>query len=215
MDDRLDAARLRGALGSVLIGREMTVRDEAGSTNDWAWQLARGGAPEGLVVFAEHQTAGRGQHGNVWESAARKGLWFSFLLHPQIEVRDSPRLTLWAAKMVAWTVETFGCKKSTIKPPNDVYVGLQKIAGVLVEMRAQHQAPHLAIIGIGLNVNQQPHDFSQALRHRAGSLAMLRGGALDRTEVAIDLLRKLNASYRGFSVENIEHQTSNTERRSG
>lgn len=197
--DLLDAARIRAALGGkVLIGREIIVRDETGSTNDCAWQLGKGGAPEGLIVFAEHQTAGRGQRGNVWESAAHKGVWFSILLRPDIAVSDSPRLTRWAATIVAATIENRCLRKATIKPPNDVFVAGRKVAGVLVEMRAQQNAPHLAIVGIGVNANQQPHDFSPELRERAGSLAMLLRGSLDRNELAITLLRNLDRSYPAF-----------------
>ncbi len=194
--DRLDAVRIRAALGDdVLIGREIIVREQTTSTNDSLWQLAKAGAPEGLVVFAEHQTGGRGQRGNVWESAAHKGLWFSILLRPDIAVSESAQLTQWAAKMIAATIGNCCLCKATIKPPNDVFVANRKVAGVLVEMRAQFHAPHLAIVGIGVNVNHQSHDFSPAVRDRAGSLAMLLGGSMDRTEFAITLLQNLDRSY--------------------
>lgn len=142
-------------------------------------------------MFAEHQTAGRGQRCNVWESAAHKGLWFSILLRPNLPVGESARLTEWATRVIAATIEMRCLRKAIVKPPNDVFVSQRKVAGVLVEMRAQEHAPHLAIVGIGINVNQRPHDFSPAVRERAGSLAMLLGGPLDRSELAIDLLRNL------------------------
>ncbi len=195
--NRLDPARIRAALGGQnLIGREIVVCDETTSTNDFVWQLAKGGAPEGLVVFAEYQTAGRGQRGNFWESAAREGLWFSVFLRPNLPVRKSPRLTEWITRVIAMTIEARCSCKATIKPPNDVLVAERKVAGVLVEMRAQENAPHLAIVGIGVNVNQQPHDFSEAIRERAGSLAMLLHRSLDRNEFAIQLLRNLEQAYR-------------------
>jgi BirA family biotin operon repressor/biotin-[acetyl-CoA-carboxylase] ligase len=194
--DRLSAAQIRAGLGDhVLIGREIIVRENATSTNDSVWQLAKGGAPEGLVVFAEHQTAGRGQRGNVWESAAYKGLWFSILLWPNLPVAESPRLTQWVTRVIGATITSRCLRKATIKPPNDVFVAEWKVAGVLVEMRAQQNAPHFAIVGIGVNVNQQPHDFSPPVRERAGSLAMVLGGPVDRNELAATLLRNLDRSY--------------------
>jgi BirA family transcriptional regulator, biotin operon repressor / biotin---[acetyl-CoA-carboxylase] ligase len=194
--DRLDGPRIRAALGhNLLIGREIIVLEKTSSTSDSIWQLASGGAREGLVVFAESQTAGRGQRGNVWESAAHKGLWFSILLRPNLAVSDSGRLTQWAAQTIAATITSRCQRKATVKQPNDVFVEERKIAGVLVEMRAQHNAPYLAIVGIGVNVNHQPHDFSTSLRDRAGSLAMLLRASVDRQEFAIDLLRNLNLSY--------------------
>ena len=81
--DRLSAQKLRADVGPGRIGREIIVLEETTSTNDVVWQMAKDGAPEGIVVFAEQQSAGRGQRGNTWESAAGKGLWFSVLLRPK------------------------------------------------------------------------------------------------------------------------------------
>ncbi len=185
---RLSAEKLRVALGDdVLIGREIIVRDTTASTNNDVWQLACGGAPEGVVVFAEHQTAGRGQHGNTWESATGLGLWFSFLLRPKIDVQNSARLTEWAAKAIVWTLGSECSIATTIKLPNDIYAGDRKLAGILVEMRAQTKAHHLAIVGVGLNV------FSPTLRERATSLAILKRGPVDRHQLAVGLLRNFNA----------------------
>jgi BirA family biotin operon repressor/biotin-[acetyl-CoA-carboxylase] ligase len=197
--DRLSAAKLRAGLGHRTIGREIIVLDETTSTNDVVLQMANGGAPEGLVVFAEHQTAGRGQRGNVWESPAGKGLLCSILLRPNVAVQDSARLVDWAAKGIAWTVENACLCKATTKPPNDIYIDGRKVAGVLVEMRAQPGAPLLAVVGIGVNVNQMPSHFSEELRDRAISLAIVLGGPIERNTLAIALLRNLDQLYReGF-----------------
>jgi BirA family biotin operon repressor/biotin-[acetyl-CoA-carboxylase] ligase len=197
--DRLSAAKLRAGLGHHTIGRKIIVLDETTSTNDVVLQMANGGAPEGLVVFAEHQTAGRGQRGNVWESPAGKGLLCSILLRPNVAVQDSARLVDWAAKGIARTVENACLCKATTKPPNDIYIDGRKVAGVLVEMRAQPGAPHLAVVGIGVNVNQMPSHFSEELRDRAISLAIVLGGPIERNTLAIALLRNLEQLYReGF-----------------
>ena len=96
MSNRLLAHELKSHLHSTIIGREIIVLEQTGSTNDAILQVATSDSREGLVLFAEHQTAGRGQRGNRWESAAGKGLWFSILLRPQIQIDDSARLTTWA-----------------------------------------------------------------------------------------------------------------------
>jgi len=194
--DRLSAAKLHAALGGCAIGREIIVLDETASTNDVVLQMANGGAPEGLVVFAEHQTAGRGRRGNVWQAPAGKGLLCSILLRPNVAVEDSARLVNWAVKGIAWTVESASRHQATIKPPNDVYIDGRKVAGVLVERRAQPNAPHLAVIGIGINVNQRSSHFPEELRARATSLAIVMGGPVDRTALAITLLRNLDHLYR-------------------
>jgi BirA family biotin operon repressor/biotin-[acetyl-CoA-carboxylase] ligase len=206
MLDRLVADEVRAALGSVLIGREIIVLDQTGSTNDAILQIATPDSKEGLVLFAEHQTAGRGQRGNRWESAAGKGLWFSILLRPRIEINRSPLLTAWAAETISEAIENEFSLKTAIKLPNDVQIDGRKVAGVLVEMRAREKAPHSAIVGIGINVNQALEDFPKELQSRAISLAIAlgrsakgrirRGEQVDRQNFAIALLRNLDRSYR-------------------
>src|SRR5881398_3183183 len=120
--DRLIAMELRAELAGCGIGNEIVVVEETPSTNDLAWAAAERGAAAGFVVFAERQTKGRGQYGRRWESAPYQGLWFSILLRPAMNLRESPKLTLRLAEAVAATIagET-GCAPM-IKPPNDIYI---------------------------------------------------------------------------------------------
>ncbi len=192
--DRLNAERLRADLGNVRIGCEIFVLEETTSTNDSVFAMVD--KPEGIVVFAECQTAGRGQRGNFWESAAHKGLWFSVLLRPQIDLKDSARITDWAANTVAATIGN-----AAVKPPNDVYINTRKVAGVLVEMRAQKHTQHIAILGVGVNVNQTAEDFSEDVRTRATSLAMISGRPQDRHLLAVRLLRNLDRTYAELFAE--------------
>jgi BirA family biotin operon repressor/biotin-[acetyl-CoA-carboxylase] ligase len=196
MPDGLVAEELQADLASGVIGREIIVLEQTGSTNDAILQIANANSKEGLVVFAEHQTAGRGQRGNRWESAAGKGLWFSILVPPKIELARSPQLTAWAAEAVSGAIQNEFSLTPTIKLPNDVQIDGRKIAGVLVEMRAQEKAAHLAIAGIGVNVNQSREDFPKELQSRAISLAMALGKQIDRQSFAVALLRKLDRTYR-------------------
>ena len=214
--DRLIAHQLQAALSSAVIGRQIVVLEQTSSTNDAILQVAspqgataspgrhslgEGGSPpslvnEGLVLFAEHQTAGRGQRGNRWESAVGKGLWFSILLRPEIPLSDSGRLTIWAIKAISDVIRIeFGLEPG-IKLPNDVQLNGHKVAGVLVEMRAQNKAPHLAVVGIGINVNQCRDDFPAGLQDRAISLAMVLGQQVERHKFALALLRNLDVTYR-------------------
>src|SRR6476469_10366050 len=106
--DRFDADLLRAALGDQLIGNRIVVLDETTSTNDVIAQMS-GDNSEGLVVIAEKQTAGRGQYGRRWESAAGKGLWLSILLRPNIALTDSSRIVdLLTGTIVATLEEELG-----------------------------------------------------------------------------------------------------------
>src|SRR5262245_2179311 len=192
--DQLNADQLQAALHGAMIGRKIIVLEEIGSTNDAIWRLAS--ISEGLVVFAEHQTDGRGQRGNRWESAARKGLCFSILLRPEIRLSESGRLTIWAIEAISDVVRTEVGLEPAIKLPNDVQINGRKVAGVLVEMCAQKNAPHIAVVGIGINVNQCRDDFAPELQDKAISLAMAVGQQVPRQELALALLQNLDLTYR-------------------
>jgi birA, biotin-[acetyl-CoA-carboxylase] ligase region len=193
--DCLVADELQANLSPTIIGREIIVLEQTGSTNDAILRIARD-SKEGLVLFAEQQTAGRGQRGNRWESPARKGLWFSILLRPKIDINESAQLTAWAAEAVSDSIQKEFFLETSIKLPNDIQINGRKVAGVLVEMRAQEKRPYLAIAGIGINVNQSSQDFPEKLRDRAISLALALGRQVDRQKFAIILLRNLDWSYK-------------------
>jgi BirA family biotin operon repressor/biotin-[acetyl-CoA-carboxylase] ligase len=192
--DRLNADQLQAALPSTVISRKIIVLEQTASTNDAILEVDAGNSNDGLVLFAEHQTAGRGQRGNRWESAAGKGLWFSILLRPQIQINESWRLTVWAIEAISEVIRAEFALDSTIKMPNDVQLHGRKVAGVLVEMRAQQKAPHIAVVGIGVNANQS--DFPKELQNRATSLAMTLRRQINRHEFAVALLRHLDRTYR-------------------
>ena len=214
--DWLIADQLKAELTCAnVIGQEIIVLKQAGSTNDAILQFSSTHLPlttEGLVLFAEHQTAGRGQRGNRWESTTGKGLWFSILLRPEIELRDSGRLTIWAVEAISQTIRTEFGVETVIKLPNDVQLCGRKVAGVLVEMRAQENAPHLAVVGIGINVNQSRDDLPVELQDRAISLAMALARQVDRQKFAAALLRHLDLTYRERFSNRIEATRSSLAR---
>jgi BirA family biotin operon repressor/biotin-[acetyl-CoA-carboxylase] ligase len=189
--DRLIAAELSASLGESVIGRRIIVLESTRSTNDFLLQMLTPELPEGFVVFAEHQTAGRGQRGHRWESAPHQGLWFSVLLRPRIPIAESARLTTWAARAVANAIRDEVALEPAIKPPNDVYLADRKVAGVLVETKAGLGDEFTAIAGLGVNLNQTLKDFPKELRTRAGSLAMTLGRKINRGKFAVALLREL------------------------
>lgn len=197
--DRLNARELSSSLGKVVIGSRIIVLESTRSTNDFLRRMLTPELPEGLVIFAEEQTAGRGQRGNRWASAPYLGLWFSILLRPRLRPTESARLTQWAAQTIAATVQEEFQLEPAIKAPNDVYLNRRKIAGVLVETKAGKGNEWTAIVGIGVNVNQFENDFPAELREQAGSLAMALGLRLSRGAFAVALLRQLDRTWRELS----------------
>ena len=201
--DRLIAGELQAHFACATIGRQIVVLEQTASTNDAILQVVTANSNAGLVLFAEHQTAGRGRRGNRWESAAGKGLWFSILLRPGIQVNDSGRLTIWAMESICDVIRTQFALEPAIKLPNDVLLCGRKVAGVLVEMRAQQKAPHVAIVGIGINVNHSVEDFPPELQNRAISLAMPLHRPVDRQQLAVAILRNLNRTYHEKFVKEV------------
>lgn len=125
----------------------LLARDTASSTNDELRALAEGGAGEGLVLLALHQTAGRGRRGAAWFYAPGESLAFSVLVRPREPKALWPRLALATGLAVAEAVERFG-PAAGVKWPNDVWIGQRKVAGILVEAGSDY-----VIAGIGINVN--------------------------------------------------------------
>ena len=162
------------------------------STNDELLRRGEDGVPEGTLLFAERQTAGRGQFQRPWSSAAGLGLWFSLLLRLPINDTTIPLLSTFAAVALVNTLQKIGMGDYGIKAPNDVLIGGRKVAGILVETRPGRNP--FAVIGIGLNVNHAPEDFPEELKDRATSLAITAGAPLDRTFVASALITELGKS---------------------
>lgn len=181
-------------------GGRVEVHRSLPSTNDRARELALAGAPEGTVVVADGQTAGRGRRGRTWSSPPGQGVWCSLIVRPALRPWEWPRLVAWASLAVVRTVASFVPGAAVgVKWPNDVLVNGRKVAGILLEVGKGSDGVPFAVVGIGLNVHQAPPDFPPALRERAGSLRMARpgdGGPIDRRLVLESLLHQLWAVYR-------------------
>ena len=154
---------------------------ELPSTNDLAKEEARKGAAEGLVIVADHQTAGRGKLERKWISLPGKNLLFSLLIRPSLNASEAPLLTQIACRSVAQVLKKNLEIESTFKQPNDILVAGKKICGILVEAstRANGTIPagdspsfiDWAVIGIGLNVNSYPEELAK----ESTSLAQVLG----------------------------------------
>jgi BirA family biotin operon repressor/biotin-[acetyl-CoA-carboxylase] ligase len=194
--DLLHADDLHSRLGKTrTIGRDIRVFQETTSTNDVVEKLARDQVKEGVVVFAEAQTRGRGRLGRKWLSAPGKGLWFSVLLRPRLQPEVATQVTIAAATALARAIRTETELRPEIKWPNDILIGGRKAAGILTELSAELDSVKYVIVGIGVDVNQTPADFPPELRKLAVSLRMARGQPLDRAGLAAAILRQLDEDY--------------------
>jgi BirA family biotin operon repressor/biotin-[acetyl-CoA-carboxylase] ligase len=174
----------------------LIVADSVESTNSELRALAAQGAPEGTVVVADEQRAGRGRLGRSWHSPRGLGLYLSILLRPERPAREVTRWTLGAAIAACRTcMEGTGCLVQ-IKWPNDLLHAGRKLGGVLAELRSVGDKPQDLVLGIGLNVRHGAEQFPPELRDCATSLFLASGRAtLDRETLAALLLVRLGQIF--------------------
>jgi BirA family transcriptional regulator, biotin operon repressor / biotin---[acetyl-CoA-carboxylase] ligase len=193
--DVLHADDLLSNLKTQIIGRDIRVFEETTSTNDVVERLARDGVKEGVVVFAESQTKGRGRLGRKWISPARQGLWFSILLRPQLRPTAVTQLTIAAATALFRAVYSQTSVKPEIKWPNDILIDGKKVAGILTELSAEPDKVKYIILGVGVDVNLSATDFPPELRKIATSLRVEAGQKINRAELAVKILQELDKDY--------------------
>ncbi|HET9506150.1 MAG TPA: biotin--[acetyl-CoA-carboxylase] ligase [Hymenobacter sp.] len=181
---------------TLFTGRQLVWLPACPSTNTVAQQLQRENrASDGCTVITGHQTAGRGQRGNQWEAAAHENLTLSVVWHPTFLAAAEQFLLSQAVALAAldWSRRWRGASAGTslrVKWPNDLYVGNQKLGGILIENTLSGPKIQCSIVGIGLNVNQQAFAVPTAT-----SLSQLTGRAYDLAEAAARLLECLEARY--------------------
>jgi len=220
-DDRLDPDLIKANLKTRRIGRSVLVYGRTASTRDVVAEYARNPDNDGLVVFAEEQTAGRGRTGATWQSRHGDILLFSFLL---IDCKTAGELvSLACAVAVAEAVGQIGGRHAAIKWPNDIMLDDKKVAGILVESKVQrtkdsvkcevsdsgssnfklqtsNSPPPTAgpmsrtvrVIGIGINCHQAKESFPEELQATATSLDMVAGAECRRVTVARRVLTSLD-----------------------
>lgn len=220
--DQLNASRIQAQLATRIFGRNLIVLPQTGSTNDVAKERAVQGAPEGAVVLADEQMAGRGRMGRRWLAPPGTCLLCSILFRPDLPPTQAQRLTMLCALATADAVEEAAGLQVWLKWPNDLVVktksqtpkpkpqGWRKLAGVLTETgvgasivnsESRIPNPELAdwrleyvIVGIGVNVNVAPQDMAD-LAPDATSILAETGQEVDRITLLATLLAGAEMRY--------------------
>ncbi len=190
--------KIQTALRSQLIGRPLQVLAEVGSTNDAVMAAGRAGAPEGLAILADRQTAGRGRRGRTWDSPPGVGLYTSILLRPGQPAARAPLLTLAAGLAVAEAIQEVAGLAVRLKWPNDVMLDGRKVAGILTEMATVDAWVNHVVVGIGINVNHGRQDLPEEAFPVATSLAVASGQTIARWDLAAAVYNSLDRWYRVF-----------------
>lgn len=182
-------------IGSWSGGRTVVLL-ETDSTNIQCRRLAEEGSPEGTLVVAERQTAGKGRRGRSWQSPAGTGVWMSLLLRPGCRPETVPMLTLVAALAVERGIREATGLASQIKWPNDLVLNRKKICGILLETRVTGGKTDFVVAGIGINANIP--EFPEELREKATSLYLESGEKADRAALIGRVTAAFEEYYRIF-----------------
>lgn len=170
--------------------------EQIDSSNTLAKQLAELGEPEGTLVVAEEQTAGKGRRGRSWSSEKGTGIWMSLILRPQMKPSQATGITLVAALAVTAGIRTVCNVCPQIKWPNDIVLNGKKVCGILTEMSSEVDYIHYAVTGIGINANTE--QFDTELASKATSIYMESGEKVDRQALIAATMDAFTGYYESY-----------------
>ena len=199
--DILTPNMLRQRLRGSLFGKRIYHFFKTDSTNRVALELGHAEEPEGAVVLAEEQTAGKGRAGRAWHSEQAAGIYVTLLLRPRLAPVQAPLITMMAGLSAHTAVQAITGLDMDLKWPNDLMVGGKKAGGILTEMHAEPNQVRFVIVGIGINVNQEK--FPAELAGLATSLRMESGKRQSRLEVLVRLLLQFESDYNQLLREGV------------
>ena len=194
--DILTPDLLRQQLKGSMFSKKIHHYFRTDSTNRVALELGYTNEPEGSVVLAEEQTAGRGRAGRNWHSERATGIYVTLLLRPRISPVRAPLLTMMAGLSAHAAIHAQTGLQSDVKWPNDLMLNGKKLGGILTEMHAEPTLVRFVIVGIGINVNQEK--FPSELSGIATSLRAETGKPQSRLELLARLLREFETDYNRF-----------------
>lgn len=197
--DVLTPDLLRKLIKGKLFGKRLFHFFKTDSTNRVAMELGHAGEPEGAIVLAEEQTAGRGRAGRPWHSERGTGLYVTVLLRPRLSPVQAPLLTMLAGISAHTAIQAQTGLEAELKWPNDLLLNGKKLGGILTEMHAEPNQIKFVIVGIGINVNQER--FPAELSATATSLRKETGRIWPRLELLARLLHEFESDYNRWMRE--------------
>ncbi len=188
---------VKQGLKTSIIGREIRLHPEVGSTNTLAMEMAQQGAAEGAVVVAEKQTGGKGRLGRTWISP-NGNLYLSVILRPNIPTHKAPLVTLMGAVAVVSAIRKHLTIQAGIKWPNDIFISGKKAGGLLTEMSAEPDRVRYIVLGIGIDANMDLKELPAEIRPISTTLSAETGEKINRTRMLRMILSELDRWYQTF-----------------
>ena len=191
--NKLSMGSVEAFLGSERM-QKVVILDRVDSTNKYLKDMAFSGAQDGQVVIADEQTMGRGRMGRNFKKKKNKGLYFSYLIKPDIASADAVSITAWAAVATLRAISRVTGFTPGIKWVNDLVANCRKLCGILTETSIESETGRIdyIIIGIGININNEASDFPKEIKDIATSIALEIGHEVSRAEIAAALVEELD-----------------------
>lgn len=195
MPDRLIPEEIMKELKTKIIGSTIVIYEQTTSTMDIAKKVAKTGFKNGMVIFTEEQTHGRGRTGHSWSCQKYKGLLLTILIRHTIQPDHLCLLTGTMAISITETIREILKLPAIIKWPNDILIHGKKVGGVLVELEKGSKRQSIFLIGIGVNVNTDERELPKQTRLPATSLAIEKKELINRNSFATALLQDIDKWY--------------------
>ena len=194
--DVLSLSELQSRMKTKMAGSHLLYFDVIGSTNVEAKKQAENGAPEGLLVVADKQEAGRGRRGRSWTSPAGANIFMTLLLRPRFVPEKASMVTLVMAVSVAQGIADISGLPAKIKWPNDIVIHKKKAVGILTELTMETDYIQYLVCGVGINVNQT--EFPEEIAKTATSLCIEMGQTVQRASVIAAVMSYFENYYEKF-----------------
>jgi BirA family biotin operon repressor/biotin-[acetyl-CoA-carboxylase] ligase len=201
----LSAESIKRGLRTDLIGRSMVYFSSIGSTNDLLKELAAQGAPEGTLVIADEQTAGKGRLGRKWLAPPGTSLLLSLLFRPDLAPNEVQRLTMICSLAIADAIAGLTGLSVGLKWPNDIFIRGKKAGGILTESGTTGGQLDYVVVGVGLNVNLAVSTLPE-LTGVATSLYQELGREVSRLELLWEILAGIEAGYESLRRGESPHE---------
>jgi BirA family biotin operon repressor/biotin-[acetyl-CoA-carboxylase] ligase len=201
----LSAESIKLGLKTELIGQNIVYYPSLGSTNDLLKELAAQGTPEGTLVIADEQTAGKGRLGRKWLAPPGTSLLLSLLFRPELAPNQAQRLTMICSLAIADAIEELTGLSVGLKWPNDIFIRGKKAGGILTESVTTGGRLDCVVVGMGLNVNLDISTLPE-LRGMATSLSQELGREVSRPELLWRILEGIEIRYKSLKRGESPHE---------